>query len=245
MSAPVPFSQTFGTALQGEVAIAAQKVISALTEKQAARVATTANVTIATALNVGDTIDGITLAAGDRVLVKDQTTQSQNGIYEAAASPVRTGDFDASEEILGALVPVVAGTVNAGKLFKNTNTAPITVDTDAITFEEQEGRVGSLGDIEDVDADAPAEDDVLIFDGTNWIAVSSGRHAHVVGEPFVGDGAQTVFYLANEAEPDTVAAYVAGARTTVTQDATELDKITFAAAPAAGTHVFDYIPATG
>src|SRR3990167_8472596 len=45
------------------------------------RAATTANITIATALNNGDTLDGLTLADGELVLVKNQTTASQNGIY--------------------------------------------------------------------------------------------------------------------------------------------------------------------
>lgn len=69
-------------------------------------------------------------------------------------------------------------------------------------------------------------------------------HIHIVNEPFVGDGAQTVFYLANEADLDSVEVFVAGALTQATQDATETDKITFSAAPAAGTHYFAYIAAT-
>ena len=58
--------------------------------KASVRVATTENITIATALNAGDPIDGVTLADGDRVLVKDQSTASQNGIYVAGASFVKT-----------------------------------------------------------------------------------------------------------------------------------------------------------
>ena len=98
--------------------------------------ATTANITVATALNAGDTIDGVVLTAGDRVLVKDQTSQLQNGIYEAGTTPARTIDFDESAEVLGALIYVIAGTANAASLWTNTNTATIVVETDAITFAE-------------------------------------------------------------------------------------------------------------
>ena len=109
--------------------------------KQPCRVATTASITIATGLNVGDTIDGVTLAAGDRVLVKDQATGSQNGIYVAGAAPARAFDMDQdlttavpAEEVLGAVVLVLAGTVNGGTLWRATNTTAPTLGTTAIAF---------------------------------------------------------------------------------------------------------------
>lgn len=58
------------------------------------KVATTGPITIATALNAGDTIDGVTLANGDKVLVKNQTTASENGVYTVSATPSRSTDFD-------------------------------------------------------------------------------------------------------------------------------------------------------
>jgi hypothetical protein len=241
MSRPFPNSQTFGATMQGEVAIAASVVLAGHTFKRAVRVATTGNITIATDLNVGDTIDGITLVEGDRVLVWQQTTQSQNGVYIVGATPVRSHDFDASDEIVGALVSVTAGTTYGQRIFRNTNTSAVVVDTDAITYETQTGAVDSLSDVDDVSEEAPTEGEVLVFTGTEYEPRASGRHVHIIGEPFVGDGAQTVFYLANEAEIETVAAYVSGVRTVVTQDATETDKITFGAAPTAGSHLFDYL----
>ena len=104
--------------------------------KHRVRAATTASITISTALNDGDTLDGVTLVDGDRVLVKDQSTGSQNGIYTVSSSPARAGDFDDGPDVLGAVVYVVAGTVNAGKAFKNTNTTLPTIDTTALTFAE-------------------------------------------------------------------------------------------------------------
>lgn len=98
------------------------------------RAATTANITISTALNNGDSLDGLTLVTGDRVLVKDQTTGAENGIYVVGASPARAYDMDNATEVLGTLVYVIAGTVNAGKIFRNTNTTAVTLGSTALTF---------------------------------------------------------------------------------------------------------------
>lgn len=121
--------------LQSSTSLVARQIVETLGWKMPTRVATTGNVTIATALNAGDTIDGVTLAAGDRVLVWQQTAQEQNGVYIVDATPFRAADFDGSDEIVGAFVPVLAGTTYGGKLFRNTNTGTVVVDTDDITFE--------------------------------------------------------------------------------------------------------------
>lgn len=110
--------------------------LEGLKPKQAVRVATTANITIATDLNVGDSIDGVTLADGDRVLVKNQTAAENNGIYVAGASPSRATDFDSLspiDEINKAYVAVQEGTENAGKLFVQYGTVT-TLGTDPINF---------------------------------------------------------------------------------------------------------------
>ena len=70
------------------------------------RCATTANITIATALNNGDTLDGVTLSTGDRVLVKNQSTASQNGIYIVGATPTRWSGMSASSASISAVAPV-------------------------------------------------------------------------------------------------------------------------------------------
>lgn len=70
------------------------------------RCATTANITIASALNGDDSIDGVTLATGDRVLVKNQTTASQNGIYIVGASPARWEGMSASSASISSISPV-------------------------------------------------------------------------------------------------------------------------------------------
>lgn len=100
--------------------------LSGLKWKREVRAATTANGTLASAFENGDTIDGVTLATGDRILIKDQTTQTENGIYIVAASgaPSRATDADSSAELNSATVLVMAGTVNADKAFTQTTDSP-------------------------------------------------------------------------------------------------------------------------
>lgn len=106
------------------------------------RVATTANINISTGLENGDSIDGITLATGDRVLVKNQTTASQNGVYIVSSSGAasRATDFDTSGEVTtGATFYVLEGTTNKRKAFELTTTGTITVGSTALTFSEFTG----------------------------------------------------------------------------------------------------------
>lgn len=100
------------------------------------RAATTANITIATALNNGGSLDGLTLSTNDRVLVKDQTTASQNGIYVVGVSPARATDFDTYNEHVASIVNVSEGTTNGGKSFRNTNNAGGTLNSTSINYLE-------------------------------------------------------------------------------------------------------------
>lgn len=101
------------------------------------RVATTTSIDISLNLEDGDTIDGVVLAAGDRVLVKNQTTNSQNGVYIVSSSgaATRATDFDTPEEVVtGATFYVLDGNVNKRKAFELTTTGSITVGTTGLTF---------------------------------------------------------------------------------------------------------------
>ncbi|MFY9586476.1 MAG: hypothetical protein WAT66_03360, partial [Actinomycetota bacterium] len=87
--------------------------------KESVRVATTGDVSISTALNGGDIVDGVTLANGDRVLVPNQTTKSQNGIYVVSGSPTRSTDADNTGELSGGtIVAVEQGTRYGGQEMK-------------------------------------------------------------------------------------------------------------------------------
>lgn len=99
--------------------------------KKSVRAATTANIT----LSAAQTIDGIALVSGDRVLVKNQTAQAENGIYEVAAGAwTRPADADSASKIAGALVNVDSGTANGGKLFETDFKTTDTLGTTAMTW---------------------------------------------------------------------------------------------------------------
>lgn len=78
----------------------------------------------------------MTLATGDRVLVKNQTAGAENGIYVVGPSPARAEDFDTSAEIVGAIVLVTEGTANADTLWTCVTTGPITVGTTALVLSQ-------------------------------------------------------------------------------------------------------------
>jgi hypothetical protein len=108
---------------------------------EAAVAATTANVNLANALENGDTLDGITLATGDRILVKNQTTTSENGIYivQASGQPTRATDFDTATEVdSGDFIFVYSGTINGSTGWVQTN-KPATIGTDPILFTQFSG----------------------------------------------------------------------------------------------------------
>ena len=99
--------------------------------KKSVKVATTADIT----LSGVQTIDGISVVVGDRVLVKNQTTTSQNGIYVVAASTwTRALDANSSSKIASAIVAVDSGTVNGGKLFDNDFKTTDTLDTTSMLW---------------------------------------------------------------------------------------------------------------
>lgn len=112
-------------------------VKQALDIKDSVRVATTANIT----LSGTQTIDGVTVVAGDRVLVKDQSTGSQNGIYVVAAGAwSRSIDANISSEVTaGLFVFVEEGTANGDTGWVLITNQPITLDTTALTFTQFSG----------------------------------------------------------------------------------------------------------
>ena len=107
------------------------------------RVATIANITRSSAPN---TLDGVPLAANDRILVKDQSNASQNGIHivstlgtGANGTWTRATDADGAGELLsGMLVTVSEGTVNGKSVWMLTTPNPITIGTTALTFERKD-----------------------------------------------------------------------------------------------------------
>ena len=102
--------------------------------------ATTANITISTALNNGDTLDGVTLSTNDRVLVKDQSTASQNGIYVVGSSPARAADLATGANAAGFFTFIEKGTVNADNGFVCTSdSGSAVVGTNNLTIAQFSG----------------------------------------------------------------------------------------------------------
>jgi hypothetical protein len=110
---------------------------SGLDVKQSVRVATTANITLSGA----QTIDGVSAISGDRVLVKDQSTASQNGIYVVAAgSWSRATDADSSAEVTAGMFTFVSeGILNADSGWVLTTNDTITLGTTSLTFAQFSG----------------------------------------------------------------------------------------------------------
>lgn len=94
--------------------------------------ATTANIT----LSGTQTIDGVAVTAGQRVLVKNQSTGADNGIYDCNSSTwTRSSDSDTSGEVTSGLITLVTGgTTQAGEDWILQTTNPITLGTTALVF---------------------------------------------------------------------------------------------------------------
>jgi hypothetical protein len=115
---------------------------SGLDVKASVRAATTEAINLSGDLENGDAIDGVTLATGDRVLVKHQGTASENGIYvvQASGAAVRATDFDGTGEVSGgAFTFVEEGTANADSGWVVSSNGAITVGTDAINWVQFSG----------------------------------------------------------------------------------------------------------
>lgn len=135
--------------------------------KEPVRVASTSNIDLASAPS---SIDGVTLSTNDRVLVKDQSTASQNGLYVFAGSGSamsRTSDCDSAAEINGAAVFVKEGSTNADQGFVQTAEV-VTVGSDSVSWVQFTG----LGQI--------TAGDGLDKSG-NTLSVDTGAGLQIVG----------------------------------------------------------------
>ena len=112
-------------------------LVTGLKTRIICRVATTANITTATDLQSGDAIDGVTLVEGNRVLVKNQSTATQNGIYITAASgqnAARDPEFDTVAELAGQMVITQEGSAGGDKFFLCTTNSSGSIGSVNITF---------------------------------------------------------------------------------------------------------------
>lgn len=191
--------------------------------KEPARAATTANITLSGA----QTIDGVSIIAGDRVLAKNQSTTSANGVYVAAAGAwTRATDFDASAELLGAAVFVSEGATLGNSVWLMTTDAPIVVDTTALVFTQIGSGTSYTGS-----AGVTVAGSVISLD----TAVAARRAAAAIG-----DGSSTTLTFTHNLNTQDIAVSVRETSTNVgvlcdwTANTVNTVQLTFATAPAAG-----------
>ena len=112
------------------------QAIAGLRTRIIAEAATTANIDLTADLQNGDTLDGVTLVTGDRVLVKDQTDATENGLYIVVASGTASRDpeHDTIAELSGGMVVINQGTVNDNKIFLCTTDSDATIGVSNITY---------------------------------------------------------------------------------------------------------------
>jgi len=127
------------------------ELVAGLRTRIIAEVATTANVNLTNGLEAGDTIDGVTLVAGDRVLVKDQSDATENGLYLAVSSGAASRDpqYDTIAELSGGLIVVNQGSTNDNKIFLCTTDSDGSLGSTNITYTQvtpsNTGTVTSIG----------------------------------------------------------------------------------------------------
>ena len=205
-------------------------VAQGLDVKDSVVATTTANGTLSTAFANGQSIDGVTLQTGDRILLKNQTTASQNGIYNVNASgaPSRATDMATGANAAGAFVFVEQGTVNAENGFTCTSdTGSAVVGTNNLTFAQFSGAgqiIAGNGIAKDgnrLDVDLKSGGGLAIESGK--IALTLGANS-ITGTLAIGDGgtgattasaALTALGLSNYAKTLIDDADAAAARTTL------------------------------
>ena len=127
------------------------QAVAGLRTRTIAEAGTTGNVDLTADLQNGDTIDGVTLVTGDRVLVKDQTDATENGLYLVVASGTASRDpeHDTIAELSGGMVVVNQGTSNDNKIFLCTTDSDGVIGSTNITYSQvtpaNVGTVTSVG----------------------------------------------------------------------------------------------------
>ena len=185
--------------------------VAGLRTRIIAECATTANVNLSNGLEAGDSIDGITLVAGDRVLVKDQSTASENGLYLAVSSGAASRDpeHDSIAELSGGMVVVNQGTANDNKIFLCTTDSTGSIGSTSITYTQvtpsNTGTVTSIGISDGGASEFTVGSSPVTSSGNITLTVNSIAHTKISGlgtaaTQAVGTSANNVVQLNGSAQ---------------------------------------------
>jgi hypothetical protein len=163
------------------------QAVAGLRTRIIAEAATTANISLTTDLENGDTLDGVTLVTGDRVLVKDQTDATANGLYIVVASGAASRDpqFDTIAELSGQMIVVNQGTANDNKIFLCTTDSDATIGVSNITYTQvtpsNVGTVTSVGVADSGSSEFTVTGSPITSSGTINLAVNSIANTKITG----------------------------------------------------------------
>jgi hypothetical protein len=163
------------------------QAVAGLRTRTIAEAATTGNISLTTDLQNGDTIDGVTLVTGDRVLVKDQTTATQNGLYIVVSSGAASRDpeHDTIAELSGGMVVVNQGTSNDNKIFLCTTDSDGVIGSTNITYTQvtpaNVGTVTSVAVADSGSSEFTVTGSPITSSGTISLAVNSIANTKITG----------------------------------------------------------------
>jgi len=163
------------------------QAVAGLRTRIIAEAATTANIDLTADLQNGDTLDGVTLVTGDRVLVKDQTDATENGLYIVVASGTASRDpqFDTIAELSGQMIVVNQGTANDNKIFLCTTDSNATIGVSNITYSQvtpaNVGTVTSVAVADSGSSEFTVTGSPITSSGTINLAVNSIANTKITG----------------------------------------------------------------
>jgi hypothetical protein len=163
------------------------QAVAGLRNRIIAEAATTANINLTTDLENGDTLDGVTLVTGDRVLVKDQSDATANGLYIVVASGAASRDpeHDTIAELSGGMVVVNQGTANDNKIFLCTTDSDATIGISNITYTiitpANVGTVTSVGVADSGSSEFTVANSPITSSGTITLEVNAIDNSKITG----------------------------------------------------------------